>query len=180
MSTIHISAYLGTLGKAKAHGWRKLDEWWEEHQLTTKYRRIKRVFMSKRLRQAAYTVEEPGLPQIGTEQFGMEELGENQGGHRLEDRETRNDQLDGKGRKQKFSRVLPFNKLHQGDHQTEVGNCSFTNLQNCQVNLSGQEDRNSKSSMIKEYMDESQPKGETLPSHAVIMVKPADDAVINY
>ena len=130
--------------------------------------------MSKRLRQAAYLVEEPGLPQLGSQQFGMEELAGNQGGHRLEARKTRNDQLGGK------SRVLPFDELHQDNHQTEIENFSSTNLQKSQVNMSEKDDRNTKDSSIGEDHDESQSKGVAVPSHVVIMVKPADDAVMNY
>ena len=123
--------------------------------------------MSKRLRQAAYKVEEPGLPQLGTEQLGMEELQENQGGHRLRARETRNDQLDGISRKLKFSKVLPFNKLHKSDHQTEIGY------------FSEEDDLNTKGSRIGEDQDESQSKGEARMSHVVILVKSADDAAMN-
>ena len=191
---------LGTLGKAKAHARRKLSEWWDSHQLTAKYRRLKRLLVSRRSRQAAYLVEEPrlaqlpqlvsrgshhavylveeaGWPQLGRVNLGMEELAEEQGGQRMEVRQAINNERDGKIVNVKFSIVLPFDELHRGDHETEGGNCSSTNLQNPPANLPEQEDRNT---MVEKDQDESQSADGHVTSHAVIMVKAADDAVMNY
>ena len=130
----------------------------------------------RRSRQAVYLVEEAG--QLGRIKLGMEELAEEQGGQRREVREAINN--DGKSVNVKISIILPFDELHRGDHETEGGNCSSTNLQNPPANLPEQEDRNTIGSMIEKDQDESHSEDGHVTSHAVIMVKPADDAVMNY
>ena len=69
--------------------------------------------------------------------------------------------------------------MHKGSHQTEIGKFSSTSLQHQQVNLEKEDDLNTKGLRIGEDQDENQSKGEDILSHAVIMIKSADDAVIN-
>ena len=79
--TLMLVCLLASMSKAKAHAWRKLEAWWEEHQLTAKCRRVKRFCVSASSRRAAYQVESD---LHGTEQLGMEQMGRVQGRQKLE------------------------------------------------------------------------------------------------
>ena len=68
--TLLLMCLLGTLSKAKAHTRRKMEEWWQERQLSEKYQQMRRFLVFNSWRQAAYRVEP--ATEGGTEVRGRE------------------------------------------------------------------------------------------------------------
>ena len=71
--TLILICLLSTMTKAKAHSWRKVTEWAEEHELAARCHRTRRFFMRRNSRPALYRVE-PEVRSHRAEQIGVMEM----------------------------------------------------------------------------------------------------------
>ena len=148
--TLMLVCLLASMSKAKAHTWRKLDAWWEEHQLTDKCRRVKRIFMSSSSRRAAYQVDSDPTWR-GAEQFGMEQRRGVQGRQETE-----------AGRKSKLATTnirghnLAERPRGKQSEETKINDNTRQDAEECD-------------------QDDSQDVSLHPPTHRVIMVRPVDD-----
>ena len=94
--TLILMCLLSTMTKAKAHSWRKVTEWSEEHELAARCHRTRRFLMRSNSRAAVYRVE-PEVRSQRAEQIGVMEMKVTQRRKQeLEARQQRNVQLEAK------------------------------------------------------------------------------------
>ena len=71
--TLIFICLLSTMTKAKAHIWRKVTEWTEEHELAARCHRTRRFCTKSNSRPAMYRVE-PEVQRLRAEEFGVMEM----------------------------------------------------------------------------------------------------------
>ena len=200
--TLLLMCLLGTMGKAKAHTRRKMQEWWQERQLSEKYQQMRRFLVFHSWRQDAYRVEpqtEGETKMGGREQWrgirgrqkqaGTYELEVKQGGssynqevrqassHGLEVRQAASYELEvGYGQSESYK----LEEQNPGENQTRFLGAH---------NLFGSQSTGQPSKLLiktasnrEEKLGEDQERKQSMcgvkPIHKVILVKQVDDVVM--
>ena len=113
--TLILICLLSTMTKAKAHSWRKVTEWAEEHELAARCHRTRRFFTRRNSRLEMYRVEPEGQRQRA-EEFGVMEMKVTQRRKQeLEARRSRTIELEA-GPPQVLPLELELQEPHQRHH----------------------------------------------------------------